>query len=50
MADIGPDRYPNDTDIFRTSSGVGHHWRPGYYFPDAHLHVSFQIMIFPPKR
>jgi len=22
-------------DIFQTSSGVGHHWRPGYYFPST---------------
>ncbi|KAA3679338.1 uncharacterized protein DEA37_0005518 [Paragonimus westermani] len=22
-------------DIFKTSYGVGHHWRPGYYFPDT---------------
>ncbi|THD28266.1 putative Core 1 udp-galactose:n-acetylgalactosamine-alpha-r beta 1 3-galactosyltransferase [Fasciola hepatica] len=22
-------------DIFRTSHGVGHHWRPGYFFPDS---------------
>ncbi|OON15821.1 hypothetical protein X801_08369 [Opisthorchis viverrini] len=22
-------------DVFRTSFGVGHHWRPGFYFPDS---------------
>ncbi|CAH1787255.1 unnamed protein product [Owenia fusiformis] len=31
-------------DIFKTSTGVGHHFRPGYYFPSA----SFQTLIREP--
>ena len=26
-------------DLFQTSSGVGHHWRPGYYFPSSRHQV-----------
>nr|CAH8855350.1 unnamed protein product [Trichobilharzia regenti] len=28
------DGLKND-DLFKTSYGVGHHWRPGFYFPDS---------------
>jgi len=27
-------------DLFQTSSGVGHHWRPGYYFPSNRYQVA----------
>lgn len=27
-------------DIFQTSTGVGHHYRPGYYFPSSNFRVS----------
>lgn len=26
-------------DLFQTSSGVGHHWRPGYHFPSSRYQV-----------
>ncbi|CAH8510392.1 unnamed protein product [Schistosoma turkestanicum] len=25
----------NNNDLFKTSYGVGHHWRKGFYFPDS---------------
>ena len=27
------------TDIHQTSTGVGHHWRDGYYFPNTDFKV-----------
>ena len=44
MSDIGPAKFPVDNDILRTSTGVGHHWRPGYYFPDDSLKVLFVLL------
>jgi hypothetical protein len=35
-------------DIFLTSSGVGHHWRPGYYFPSSNFR-SVVLNPLPPK-
>jgi len=26
-------------DLHQTSTGVGHHWRPGYYFPSSNFKV-----------
>ena len=32
-------------DIHQTSTGVGHHYRPGYYFPSSNFKVcSFDIL------
>ena len=27
-------------DWHQTSTGVGHHWKPGYYFPDTKFKVG----------
>ena len=27
-------------DLFQTSSGVGHQYRPGYYFPSSNFKVN----------
>ena len=31
-------------DVFQTSSGVGHHWRPGYYFPSSRHQVRLDSL------
>jgi len=31
-------------DLFQTSSGVGHHWRPGYYFPSNRHQVKLSTV------
>lgn len=36
-------QYPTD-DVFKTSSGVAHHYRPGYYFPSSNFKVSRVIL------
>ena len=33
-------------DLFQTSSGVGHHWRPGYYFPSSRHQVIVRHRAF----
>jgi hypothetical protein len=30
---------PRRQDLFQTSSGVGHQYRPGYYFPSSNFQV-----------
>jgi len=35
-------------DIFLTSTGVGHHWRPGYYFPSSNF-TTVTPNPLPPK-
>jgi len=32
-------------DLFQTSSGVGHHWRPGYYFPSNRHGVRLRASL-----
>ncbi len=45
MVDTGFEKLPNNDDLFKLSSGVGHHWRPGYYFPDSTFHVCVLIFL-----
>lgn len=39
MVELGFEKLPKNDDLFKLSSGVGHHYRPGYYFPDSTFHV-----------
>jgi hypothetical protein len=32
-------------DLFQTSSGVGHQYRPGYYFPSSNFKVLFHFFF-----
>ncbi|CAH8543186.1 unnamed protein product [Heterobilharzia americana] len=36
----------SNDDLFKTSYGVGHHWRPGFYFPDS-ITMSKQNNVVP---
>jgi len=33
-------KYKPRQDWNQTSTGVGHKYRPGYYFPSTHFHVN----------
>ncbi len=32
-------------DIHQTSTGVGHHFRPGYYFPSSNFQVNISDVV-----
>lgn len=40
MADFKEIKYEPRQDWNQTSTGVGHQYRPGYYFPSSHFHVN----------
>ena len=39
-------KYGRRQDWHQTSTGVGHHFRPGYYFPDSEFKVCDIITYF----
>ena len=50
MADFKEIKYQPRQDWNQTSTGVGHQYRPGFYFPSSHFHVNtesfFLIHLF----
>ncbi|XP_060556411.1 stabilizer of axonemal microtubules 3-like [Ruditapes philippinarum] len=48
MSDFKEVKYQPRQDWNQTSTGVGHHYRPGYYFPSSHFHPSIGEPVPPP--
>ena len=46
MTDFKEIKYEPRQDWNQTSSGVGHQYRPGYYFPSSHFHVNVYLSSF----
>lgn len=48
MTDFKEIKYEPRQDWNQTSAGVGHQFRPGYYFPSSHFHATIGDPVPPP--